>query len=89
METVNTLPKEDSMKIYNAEASIFLNYPILTSLTDIVMEIPTNNKDLQRIILSDPIISKYSVKAEGYLLLVEVSNRIKVAAALKKYGYLL
>lgn len=32
---------------------------------------------------------KYSVKAEGYLLLVEVNNRIKVAAALKKYGYLL
>lgn len=55
----------------------------------IVMEIPTDNKELQRIILSDPIISKYSVKAEGYLLLVEVSNRIKVAAALKKYGYLL
>lgn len=55
----------------------------------IVMEIPTDNKELQRIILSDPIISKYSIKAEGYLLLVEVSNRIKVATALKKYGYLL
>lgn len=61
----------------------------ITKKKYIVMEIPTNNKDLQRIILSDPIISKYSVKAEGYLLLVEVSNRIKVAAALKKYGYLL
>lgn len=55
----------------------------------IVMEIPTTNKELQRIILSDPVISKYSVKAEGYLLLVEANNRIKVADALKKYGYLL
>lgn len=69
--------------------SLDANNPFLSILTDIVMEIPTNNKDLLRIILSDPIISKYSVKAEGYLLLVEVSNRIKVAAALKKYGYLL
>ena len=55
----------------------------------IVMEIPSINKDLQRIILSDPIIRKYSVKAEGYLLLIEVGNRGKVAEALKKYGYLL
>ena len=54
-----------------------------------VMEIPTDNKELQRIILSDPVIRKYSVKAEGYLLLVETSNKSKVAEALKKYGYLL
>lgn len=32
METIDTLPHKDSMKIYNAEASIFLNFPILTSL---------------------------------------------------------
>jgi len=55
----------------------------------IVFEIPTDNKELQRIILSDPVISKCSVKAEGYLLLVEMSNKSKVVDALKKYGYLL
>lgn len=55
----------------------------------IVMEIPTANKELQRIILSDPVIGKYTVKAEGYLLMVETSNKSKVADALKKYGYLL
>lgn len=54
-----------------------------------VMEIPKDNKELQRIILSDPVISKFSVKAEGYLLLVETLYKGKVAAALKKYGYLL
>ncbi len=54
-----------------------------------VMEIPKDNQELQRIILSDPVISKYSAKAEGYLLLVETANTSKVADALKKYGYLL
>lgn len=54
-----------------------------------LLQIPSANKDLQRIILSDPIIHKYSLKAEGFILLVETSNKGKVVDALKKYGYLL
>ncbi len=54
-----------------------------------VMEIPSDNKELQRTIVSDPTIRKYTVKAEGYMLLVETAYKGKVADALKKYGYLL
>jgi len=54
-----------------------------------LFQIPADNKELQRIILADPIIRKYSLKAEGFILLVETSNKGKVTEALKKYGYLL
>lgn len=54
-----------------------------------LLQIPADNKELQRIILSDPTIKKYSLKAEGFILLVETSNKGKVVDALKKYGYLL
>ena len=54
-----------------------------------LFQIPADNKELQRIILIDPVIRKYSLKAEGFILLVETSNKGKVMEALKKYGYLL
>ncbi len=54
-----------------------------------LLQIPSGNKDLQRILLTDPIIRKYTMKAEGFILLVETSNKSKVVDALKKYGYLL
>lgn len=54
-----------------------------------LLQIPADNKELQRIILSDPIIKKYSLKAEGFILLVETNNMGRVVDALKKYGYLL
>lgn len=54
-----------------------------------LLQIPSDNRDLQRIILSDPVIRKYTLKAEGFILLVETSNKGKVVDALKKYGYLL
>ena len=54
-----------------------------------LLQIPSDNKDLQRILLTDPIIRKYTMKAEGFILLVETSNKDKVVDALKKYGYLL
>ena len=54
-----------------------------------LFQIPADNKELQRIILTDPVIRKYSLKAEGFILLVETSNKGKVMEALKKYGYLL
>lgn len=52
-------------------------------------KIPADNKELQHILLTDPIIRKYTVKAEGYLLLIETANHKKVADRLKTYGYLI
>ena len=54
-----------------------------------LLQIPADDKELQRIILSDPVIRKYTLKAEGFILLVEITNKSKVEDALKKYGYLL
>lgn len=54
-----------------------------------LLQIPTDNKELQRIILSDPIVRKYTLKAESFILLVETANKGKVVDALKKYGYLI
>lgn len=54
-----------------------------------LLQIPAGNKELQRIILTDPTIRKYTLKAEGFILLVESNNKGKVVEALKKYGYLL
>ena len=54
-----------------------------------LLQIPADNKELQRIILTDPTIRKYTLKAEGFILLVEANNKGKVVEALKKYGYLL
>ena len=54
-----------------------------------LLQIPAGNKELQRIILTDPTIRKYSLKAEGFILLVETNNKGKVVEALKKYGYLI
>jgi len=50
-------------------------------------QIPQGNKELQRIILSDPVIRKCSVKAEGFLLLVETASLRKFKDALLKYGF--
>ncbi len=54
-----------------------------------LLQIPSDNKELQRILLTDPTIRKYSLKAEGFILLVETANKSKVVDALKRYGYLL
>lgn len=52
-------------------------------------QIPADNKELQRILLTDPVIRKYTVKAEGYLLLIEIAHQKQVAERLKTYGYLI
>lgn len=51
-------------------------------------QIPADNKELQRILLTDPVIRKYTLKAEGYLLLIETKQQEKVRERLKTYGYL-
>lgn len=50
-------------------------------------QIPQGNKELQRIILSDPMIRKCSVKAEKFLLLVETKSLKTFKEALMKYGF--
>lgn len=54
-----------------------------------LLQIPTDDKELQHIILTDPTIRKYTLKAEGFILLVETIYKSKVEEALKKYGYLI
>ncbi len=54
-----------------------------------LLQIPSGNKELQRIILGDSVIRKYTLKAEDFIILVETANKSKVVDALKKYGYLL
>lgn len=54
-----------------------------------LLQIPTDDKELQHIILTDPTIRKYTLKAEGFILLVETIYKSKVVEALKKYGYLI
>ena len=54
-----------------------------------LLQIPTDDKELQHIILTDPTIRKYTLKAEGFILLVETNYKSKVVEALKKYGYLI
>lgn len=53
-----------------------------------LVQIPADNKDLQRIILTDPTIRKYTLKVENFMILIESNNYKKVCDTLKKYGYL-
>lgn len=55
----------------------------------LLLQLPAENKELQRIVLSDPNIRKYILKAEDYHILVEQDNYKKFCDTLKKYGYLL
>lgn len=55
----------------------------------LLLQLPAENKELQRIVLSDPNIRKYILKAEDYHILVEQDNYKKFCDILKKYGYLL
>lgn len=54
-----------------------------------LLQIPADDKELQHIILTDPIIRKYTLKAEGFILLVDTNYKSRVVEALKKYGYLI
>lgn len=55
----------------------------------VLMQLPADNKELQRIVLSDPNIRQYTLKAEDYHILVEQDNLKKFCDTLKKYGYLI
>lgn len=55
----------------------------------LLLQLPAEDKELQRIVLSAPNIRKYILKAEEYHILVEQDNYKKFCDILKKYGYLL
>lgn len=54
-----------------------------------LLQLPPADKELQRIVLGDPTVRQYTLKAENYHILIEQENLKKVCDALKKYGYLL
>lgn len=54
-----------------------------------LLQLPADNKELQRIVLSDPNIRKYILKAEDYHILVEQDSYKKFCDIMKRYGYLL
>lgn len=53
-----------------------------------LVQLPASDKELQHIMLCDPTIRKYILKAENYHVLIEEEYIPKVCAILKKYGYL-
>lgn len=55
----------------------------------LILTIPKDNTELQRLVLTSPAIRRYVTKAEGYLLLVKKSDWGKLTTAMKKQGYLI
>lgn len=54
-----------------------------------LFKLPARDKELQRIVMSDPNIRKYTLKAEDYHILVEEEYYKEFRNTLLKYGYLL
>ena len=54
-----------------------------------LLQLPAQNKELQRIFATDPDLREYILKAEKYIVLVKTDKKDKVKAILKKYGYII
>lgn len=54
----------------------------------VLLTIPKDNTELQRLMLTEPSIRRYVLKAENYMLLVKQGDMTKLINALKKFGYL-
>lgn len=54
-----------------------------------LLQLPAQNKELQRIFATDPDLREYILKAEKYIVLVETDKKDKVKTILKKYGYII
>lgn len=57
--------------------------------TFITMRLSPDDRELQRLVLTEPSIRKYVTKAENYILLVKENEMKQFANALRKFGYLL
>lgn len=54
----------------------------------ILFRIDAGDKDLQRLLLTDPEVRKLVLKAEGYMLLVKSDDADRLSKLLRKHGYL-
>lgn len=54
-----------------------------------MFSVPSDNLDLQRLILTEPSVRQYVVKVENYMILVKNTDLRPFANALRKFGYLL
>ncbi len=52
-----------------------------------VFNVPKDRTDIQRLILSDPVLSSLAVRAEGYLVLIESLNLQKFRNRFEALGY--
>lgn len=62
---------------------------VKTEIPYTILNIPRDNKELQRIVLTEPSVRKFVVKAENYTILIKQSELSQFASALKKFGYIL
>ena len=54
----------------------------------LLYHIAPEDKELQRIVSTDPVIRQYSLRAEGYLWLIEADKLKTIQKRLKECGYL-
>ena len=66
---------------YNPMCKIYQKYELF--------QLPAKDKELQRIVMSDPNICKHIIKAEDYHILVEEEYHKEFRDTLLKYGYVL
>lgn len=54
-----------------------------------IMRLSSNDRELQHLVLTEPSIRKYVLKAENYMLLVKTDEMKQLATALRRFGYLI
>lgn len=54
-----------------------------------IYQVSTADKELQRLVSTDPVLRQYMVRAENYILLVKADHQKEVTERLKEFGYLL
>ncbi len=54
-----------------------------------VFNVPKDRTDIQRLLLSDPVLSKLAIRAEGYLVMVDNLNFMKFRKRFTELGYTL
>lgn len=54
-----------------------------------ILRLPSDDHDLQRLVLTEPSVMKYVLKADNYMLLIKESDMKQFSNALRKFGYLL
>lgn len=55
----------------------------------VILTLPKDNIELQRLVLGNPSVRRYVLKAEGYMLLVKQADLDNLSKAMKKFGYLI